>query len=42
MLDVLPFALNDKWFKPALMKDVLEYERFTAEKIAAKTLDRMK
>ena len=42
MCDVLPIALNDKWFKPALMKDVLEYEGFTSEKIAAVTLDRMK
>jgi transketolase len=37
----LPVALNDKWFKPALMKDVLEYEGFTGEKIAANILDRM-
>ena len=41
MCDVLPIALNDKWFKPALMKDVLEYEGFTGEKIAANILDRM-
>jgi transketolase len=36
MCDVLPIALNDKWFKPALMKDVLEYEGFTGEKIACR------
>jgi transketolase len=32
---VLPLALN-KWFKPGLMAEVLEYEGFTAEKIAHK------
>lgn len=32
--DVLPIALMNKWFKPALLNDVLEYEGFTAEKIA--------
>ncbi|HMR40040.1 MAG TPA: transketolase C-terminal domain-containing protein [Ignavibacteria bacterium] len=41
MCDVLPIALNDKWFKPAMMKDVLEYEGFTGEKIAANILDSM-
>ena len=33
---VLPIALNNKWFKPALLKDVLEYEGFTGEAIAEK------
>lgn len=42
MCDVLPVALMDKWFKPAMMKDVLEYEGFTGEKIAAKILDFIK
>lgn len=32
--DVLPFALTNRWFKPALLNDILEYEGFTAEKIA--------
>ncbi len=32
--DVLPIALKDKWFKPALLNDVLEHEGFTGEKIA--------
>jgi transketolase len=32
--NVLPIALMNKWFKPALLNDVLEYEGFTAEKIA--------
>lgn len=34
MCNVLPVALMDKWFKPALLQDVLEYEGFTGEKIA--------
>jgi transketolase len=37
--NVLPFALENKWFKPALLNDVLEYEGFTGEKIAKKILD---
>ena len=32
--NVLPLALMNKWFKPGLLEDVLEYEGFTAEKIA--------
>ena len=35
---VLPIALNNKWFKPALLKDVLEYEGFTGEAIADKII----
>jgi transketolase len=31
---VIPIALNDKWFKPALFNDVLQYEGFTGEAIA--------
>ena len=31
--NVLPFALMNKWFKPGLLNDVLEYEGFTAKKI---------
>jgi transketolase len=31
---VLPIALMNKWFKPALLNDVLDYEGFTAEKIS--------
>ncbi|MBV6477392.1 MAG: 1-deoxy-D-xylulose-5-phosphate synthase [Ignavibacteria bacterium] len=34
--DVLPVALENKWFKPALMNDVLEYEGFTGKQIAAR------
>jgi len=36
--NVLPFALMNKWFKPALLNEVLEYEGFTAEQIAAKII----
>lgn len=31
--NVLPFALMNQWFKPAMLNDVLEFEGFTAEKI---------
>jgi transketolase len=36
MCNVLPIALKNKWFKPALLPDVLEYEKFTGEAIAEK------
>jgi transketolase len=35
---VLPISLNDRWFKPALLNDVLEYEGFTGPAIAEKIL----
>jgi len=35
---VLPIALNDKWFKPALLPDVLHHEGFTGKQIAEKIL----
>ncbi len=38
--NVLPIALKT-WFKPALLNDVLEYEGFTAEKIAQKIIDKI-
>jgi transketolase len=34
--NVLPMALMNKWFKPALLNDVLEYEGFTGKQIAQK------
>jgi transketolase len=34
--DVQPIALNNHWFKPALLNDVLAFEGFTAEKIVEK------
>jgi transketolase len=33
---VLPIALNNKWFKPTLLSDVIEYEGFTGEAISEK------
>ena len=36
--DVLPFAFMNKWFKPGLLNDVLEFEGFTAEQIASKVI----
>ncbi|MBS1518604.1 MAG: transketolase [Bacteroidetes bacterium] len=36
---VIPFALNNKWFKPALLNDVIEYEGFTGKKIAGKIIE---
>jgi len=35
---VFPLALNEKWFKPALLQNVLEFEGFTPEKIAGKVI----
>src|SRR5436305_2967709 len=32
----LPIALRDRWFKPALLADVLKHEGFTGEQIAAR------
>ncbi|WKZ68899.1 MAG: transketolase C-terminal domain-containing protein [Melioribacteraceae bacterium] len=40
--DVLPIALMDKWFKPALLNDVLEYEGFTAIQVAEKIINKLK
>lgn len=38
---VLPLALPDRWFKPALLDDVLEYEGFTGPQIAEKVGKRL-
>jgi transketolase len=38
MAKVLPIALNEKWFKPALLPDVLQHEGFTGKQIAEKVL----
>lgn len=35
---VLPFALNEKWFKPSLLPKVLQHEGFTGKQIAEKIL----
>ncbi len=36
--NVQPLSLNEQWFRPARLSEVLEYEGFTPEKIAARTL----
>lgn len=36
--NVLPFALNERWFKPTLLPDVLRHEGFTGKQIAEKIL----
>ncbi|MEA5137822.1 transketolase family protein [Arcicella rigui] len=37
--DVLPIALNEKWFKPARLNEVLAYEGFTGKQMAEKILE---
>ena len=36
--NVLPISLNEKWFKPARLNEVLEYEGFTGKQIAERIL----
>jgi transketolase len=36
--NVISISLEDKWFKPATLPDVLEYEGFTPDKLAEKIL----
>lgn len=36
--DVMPFALTERWFKPALLPDVLKHEGFTGKQIAEEIL----
>lgn len=40
-VDVLPIALENKWFKPGLLNDVLDYEGFTGEKIAERIMNKI-
>jgi transketolase len=35
---VFPVALNNRWFKPALLTDLLEYEGFTGHRIAERIM----
>lgn len=35
---VLPFALNEKWFKPALLPDVIKHEGFSGKQLAETVL----
>lgn len=39
--NVLPFALDERWFRPALLNDVLRYEGFTADQIVARILEHL-
>lgn len=39
--NVLPFALMNKWFKPGLLSEVLNYEGFTAEQIAFRIINQI-
>ena len=39
---VLPIALDNKWFRPALLPDVLEYEGFTGKQICEKIINKIK
>src|SRR5665213_670575 len=36
--NVFPMALRERWFKPALLNEVMEFEEFTPEKIALHSL----
>lgn len=38
---VLPIALKERWFKPALLADVLEHEGFSGSEIAARINNRL-
>lgn len=40
--DVLPFAMNERWFKPGLLSEVLNYEGFTGASIANKIVSNKK
>jgi len=39
--EVLPLALNERWFKPGLLHEVLATEGFTGEQIARRILQQM-
>ncbi len=40
--NVVSFSLNESWFKPGRLSDVLSYEGFTPEKIAAKSIEALR
>jgi transketolase len=40
--NVMPIALEERWFKPALLNDVLKYEGFTGGQIAEKVAARLR
>lgn len=39
--NVLPISFDEKWFKPATLPDVLEYEGYTAEKLTKKIVNKL-
>lgn len=39
--DVLPISLEDRWYKPATLPDVIDYEGFTAEKLSERILTKI-
>ncbi len=39
--EVMPFALEERWFRPALLNEVLRFEGFTGEQIVARILERV-
>lgn len=39
--DILPIALKNKWYKPGLLSELLTYEGFTGQQIAARVLDHL-
>jgi len=36
---VIPFALDSRWFQPSLLKNIIEHENFTGEKIAYRIME---
>ncbi len=40
--DVLPIAMENRWFKPALLEDVLKHEGFTGAQLAARIMQRLR
>lgn len=42
LVPVLPLALDNRWFKPALLDEVLAHEGFTAAQITAKITEKLK
>jgi transketolase len=41
MVDVLPIALEQRWFSPGLLEDVLEHEGFTGKQLALRILTKL-
>ncbi|MGZ3873569.1 MAG: transketolase family protein [Mucilaginibacter sp.] len=37
--NILPIALNERWFKPALLPEVLQHEGFTGKQVVARILN---